>query len=57
MSISPDSGRVEHDAEMRIIARKASDDWVHMMVTADLEKTIWAQEAKSILAGALGTNL
>ena len=56
MSISPDSGRVEHDADMRVIARKASDDWVHMMVTADLEKTIWAQEAKSVLAGALGTN-
>ena len=54
LSISPDSGRVDHDAAMRVFARKVSNDWVHLMVTADLEKTIWAQEAKSVLVNALG---
>ena len=54
MSISPNSGRVDHDAAMRVFARKVSDDWVHLMVTADLEKTIWAQEAKSVLINELG---
>lgn len=55
MSISPDSGRVDHDSAMRVFARQVSDEWVHLMVTADLEKTIWAQEAKSVLVSALGT--
>ena len=55
MSISPDSGRVDHDAAMRVFARQVSHGWVHLMVTADLEKTIWAQEAKSVLVSALGT--
>ena len=54
ISISPNSGRVDHDAAMRVFARKVSDDWVHLMVTADLEKTIWAQEAKSVLINELG---
>jgi hypothetical protein len=54
VSISPDSGRVDHDVAMRVFARQVSGDWVHMMVTADLEKTIWAQEAKSVLVSALG---
>ena len=54
VSISPDSGRVDHDAAMRVFARQVSGDWVHLMVTADLEKTIWAQEAKSVLVSALG---
>jgi hypothetical protein len=54
LSISPDSGRVEHDAAMRVFARQVSDGWIHLMVTADLEKTIWAQEAKSVLVSTLG---
>jgi hypothetical protein len=39
---------------MRVFARQVSDEWVHLMVTADLEKTIWAQETKSVLVSALG---
>ena len=50
----PDSGRVARDEGIRVSARRVGDDWVHMMLTADLEKTIWAQEAKTILVDALG---
>ena len=51
---APDSGRVARDEGIRVSARRVGDDWVHMMLTADLEKTIWAQEAKTILVDALG---
>ncbi len=54
LSVSPDSGRVDHDADMMICARRISDDWVHLILTADLEKTIWAREAKRILSKTLG---
>ena len=54
LSISPDSGRVAHDEGIRVSARRVAADWVHMMLTADLEKTIWAKEAKAILVDALG---
>ena len=54
LSVSPYSGRVAHDEGIRVNTRRVADDWVHMMLTADLEKTIWAQEAKTILVDALG---
>ena len=54
LSVAPDSGRVARDEGIRVSARRVGDDWVHMMLTADLEKTIWAQEAKTILVDALG---
>ena len=54
LSISPDSGRVARDEGIRVCTRRVSCDWVHMMLTADLEKTIWAKEAKTILVDALG---
>ena len=54
LSVSPDSGRVARDEGIRVSARRVGDDWVHMMLTADLEKTIWAQEARTILVDALG---
>jgi hypothetical protein len=56
MSVSPDSGRVDHDADMKVCARRISDDWVHLMLTADLEKTIWAREAKDVLQEYLERN-
>jgi len=38
-----------------VCVRELSQDWLHVMITADLEKTIWAQEAKRRLARALET--
>jgi len=55
LSVSPDSGRVDSEAAMIVRVRELSSDWVHVMITADLEKTIWAQEAKRRLARALET--
>jgi hypothetical protein len=52
-SVSPDSGRVGLDAAMTVYVRELNNDWVHVMITADLEKTIWAQEAKQRLARVL----
>ncbi|MBU25594.1 MAG: hypothetical protein CMD99_06140 [Gammaproteobacteria bacterium] len=54
LSVSPDSGRVAQDEGIRVSTRRVADDWVHMMLTADLEKTIWAQEAKTVLVDTLG---
>jgi hypothetical protein len=53
LSVSPDSGRVDAEAAMTVCVRELSNDWVHVMIAADLEKTIWAQEAKRRLARAL----
>ena len=55
LSVSPDSGRVDSEAAMTVCVRELSQDWLHVMITADLEKTIWAQEAKRRLARALET--
>ena len=54
LSIAPNTGRVDGDAEMKVYVRKVSEEWVNLMVSADLEKTIWAQEAKSIVLNELG---
>ena len=54
LSIAPNTGRVDGAAEMKIYVRKVSEDWINLMVSADLEKTIWAQEAKSIVLNELG---
>ena len=53
LGISPDSGRVTNDADMRICVRQIAKDWVHLMLTADLEKTIWAREAHDVLKNYL----
>ncbi len=53
LGIAPDSGRVTNDADMRICVRQIAKDWVHLMLTADLEKTIWAQEAHDVLKNYL----
>ena len=53
LGISPDSGRVTNDADMRTCARQLAKDWVHLMLTADLEKTIWAREAHDVLKNYL----
>ena len=44
--VSPDSGRVDVDAPIRLTARSASAGWVHLHVSADLERTLWAQDAR-----------
>ena len=53
LGISPDSGRVTNDSDMRICVRQIAKDWVHLMLTADLEKTIWAREAHEVLKNYL----
>ncbi len=53
LGISPDSGRVTNDPDMRICVRQIAKDWVHLMLTADLEKTIWAREAHDVLKNYL----
>ena len=53
LGISPDLGRVTNDSDMRICVRKIAKDWVHLMLTADLEKTIWAREAHNVLKNYL----
>lgn len=53
LGISPDSGRVTNDSGMRVCVRQIAKDWVHVMLTADLEKTIWAREAHDVLKNYL----
>ena len=54
LSVAPNMGRVDIDAEMKIYVREVSTTWVHVMASADLEKTIWSQEAKDIVLSELG---
>lgn len=46
IGLAPDSGRVDADAPMRIMTRLASPGWVHMLVSADLERTLWAHDVR-----------
>lgn len=55
LSVSPDSGRVDSASAMTVCVRELSNNWLHVMITADSEKTIWAQEAKRRVARALET--
>lgn len=46
IGLAPDSGRVEPDAPMRVMARSAASGWVHLLVSADLERTLWAHDVR-----------
>jgi len=53
LGLSPDSGRVEADEPIRVMARLASPGWVHLLISADLERTLWAHDARDAVLARL----
>lgn len=51
--IAPDAGRVDAEAGMRISVRDVSATRIHVHATADLERTLWAQDAYDAVCGYL----
>ena len=51
--MAPDAGRVDAEAGMRISVRDVSATRIHVHATADLERTLWAQDAYDAVCGLL----
>lgn len=53
VGIAPDAGRVDADAGMRISVRDVSSTRIHVHATADVERTLWAEDAYDAICGSL----
>lgn len=45
-AVAPNTGRMEVDEPVRVSAELTESGWVHLTLTADLERTLWSQDAK-----------
>ena len=49
ISIAPETGRNEFDSCIRVFTKALRNQWVYVLITADLERTIWAQDAVNLI--------